>query len=71
MTEVARRASRASRALRARFADEAEAPFFLRSQVTRGARFVLSFWFTCDASRHYETFLDGRVRYTYGQGDEL
>ena len=41
------------------------------TKVTRGARFVLSFWFTCDASRHYETFLDGRVRYTYGQGDEL
>ena len=41
------------------------------TRVTRGARFVLSFWFTCDPRRKYDTFLDGRVHYTFGEGGEL
>ena len=34
-------------------------------RVTSGQRFVLSFWFTCDAQREFEIFLDGKAHTTF------
>ena len=34
--------------------------FHYVERVTSGERFVLAFWFTCDPSRQFEIFLDGK-----------
>ena len=34
-------------------------------RVTSGERFVLAFWFTCDASRQFEIFLDGQAHLAF------
>jgi predicted RNase H-like nuclease len=34
-------------------------------RVQSGQRFVLSFWFTCDARREFEIFLDGKAHTTF------
>ena len=36
-------------------------------RVTRGTRYVLSFWFSCDASKAFGTFLDGKVHGRFGE----
>ena len=33
--------------------------------VNSGTRYVLSFWFTCDESRVFEHFLDGKMHQQY------
>ncbi|CAM9652480.1 unnamed protein product [Pylaiella littoralis] len=37
-------------------------------KVTAGARFVLSFWFTCDKRKEFSTFLDGKVHRRFEGG---
>lgn len=39
-------------------------------RVTNGTRFVMSMWFTCDQSRHFETFLDGKVHSVFSAGED-
>jgi predicted 2-oxoglutarate/Fe(II)-dependent dioxygenase YbiX len=34
-------------------------------RVTKGERFVLSFWFTCDPQKQFEIFLDGKAHKTF------
>ena len=34
-------------------------------RVTRGERFVLAFWFTCDAAQTFEIFLDGSAHLAF------
>ena len=34
-------------------------------KVTAGERFVMSMWFTCDESKEFETFLDGKAHAAY------
>jgi hypothetical protein len=34
-------------------------------QVLTGKRFVLSFWFTCDARKEFSIFLDGKAHITF------
>jgi predicted 2-oxoglutarate/Fe(II)-dependent dioxygenase YbiX len=34
-------------------------------QVISGKRFVLSFWFTCDARKEFNIFLDGKAHITF------
>ena len=34
-------------------------------RVTKGQRFVLAFWFTCDATRQFQIFLDGKAHTTF------
>lgn len=34
-------------------------------QVTSGQRYVLSFWFTCDAHKEFEIFLDGKAHISF------
>lgn len=41
------------------FSSGPENPHFVE-RVTSGQRFVLAFWFTCDPSREFEIFLDGK-----------
>lgn len=36
-------------------------------RVTEGQRFVLAFWFTCDARRRFEIFLDGQAHIAFGE----
>ena len=36
-------------------------------KVTAGQRFVLSFWFTCDAAREFEIFLDGKSHTSFSK----
>jgi hypothetical protein len=38
------------------------------TRVTGGTRFVLSFWFTCDARREMRSFLDGKMHVRFGEG---
>ena len=51
-------------------------------RVETGTRLTMSMWFTCDSSREFATFLDGKVHSTFvkpaareqpsgGSGDEL
>ena len=35
-------------------------------RVTGGTRYVLSFWFTCDVERSFDTFLDGQAHRYFG-----
>eukprot|EP00613_Pedinella_sp_CCMP2098_P077755 CAMPEP_0171962160 /NCGR_PEP_ID=MMETSP0993-20121228/167300_1 /TAXON_ID=483369 /ORGANISM="non described non described, Strain CCMP2098" /LENGTH=228 /DNA_ID=CAMNT_0012610421 /DNA_START=171 /DNA_END=857 /DNA_ORIENTATION=+ len=37
------------------------------TQVTGGTRYVLSFWFTCDARREMISFLDGKMHVRFGE----
>mmetsp|Transcript_46723 Transcript_46723/g.105607 ORF Transcript_46723/g.105607 Transcript_46723/m.105607 type:complete len:304 (+) Transcript_46723:147-1058(+) len=37
------------------------------TRVTKGTRFVLSFWFTCDARREMKSFLDGKMHVRFGE----
>ncbi len=41
------------------FTSGAENPHYVE-RVTSGQRHVLAFWFTCDPSRHFQLFLDGK-----------
>lgn len=36
-------------------------------KLTSGNRYTLSFWFTCDAKREFEIFLDGNAHQTFGK----
>ena len=38
------------------------------TRVEKGTRYVLSFWFTCDASKHFGAFLDGKEHGRFGPG---
>jgi len=42
-------------------------------RLTSGTRYVLAFWFTCDASRKFEIYLDGsaHTRFAHEMGDQL
>lgn len=39
----------------------------LVERVTSGSRLVLSFWFTCDAARQFEIFLDGKAHTAFSR----
>jgi hypothetical protein len=41
------------------------------SRVISGSRFVLSFWFTCDAAREFQPFLDGEAHTSFSPTKEL
>lgn len=49
------------------FTSGAENTHFVE-RVTNGQRFVLSFWFTCDPSRQFEIFLDGKKHTLFSHG---
>lgn len=34
-------------------------------RVSKGERFVLSFWFTCDPQKEFEIFLDGKSHVSF------
>lgn len=34
-------------------------------KVTKGTRYVLSFWFTCDEAKQFDIFLDGKAHVTF------
>ena len=50
----------------AMFTSGAENPHLV-DRVTKGDRFVLAFWFTCDLRRQFAPFLDGKAHVRFGQ----
>jgi hypothetical protein len=46
------------------FSSGTENTHFLE-QVTKGKRYVLSFWFTCDERKQFNIFLDGNAHITF------
>ena len=39
------------------------------TRVRTGTRYVLSFWFSCDKRKSFQTFLDGKVHQTFDEKD--
>jgi hypothetical protein len=46
------------------FTSDHENPHYVE-RLESGERFVLAFWFTCDAAREFEIFLDGKAHTTF------
>jgi hypothetical protein len=48
------------------FSSGAENPHRVE-RVTWGQRFVLAFWFTCDAAKEFQIFLDGKAHVAFSK----
>lgn len=48
------------------FSSGAENPHRVE-RVTRGQRFVLAFWFTCDPAKEFQIFLDGKAHVAFSK----
>ena len=46
------------------FTSDAENPHYVE-RLLSGERYVLAFWFTCDARKEFEIFLDGEAHSTF------